>query len=391
MSPAYVHSSWCARERNAFLDITRDRVADGRIFLVSSLDVPVSERPAEFGDLIGFPFFVNDAETGVPRSLGDPDPAEPAFLKQIYGLSFRLANELTRLAKRSSAETSERAAAPNAGSVFVARSTDDLEDREDEVRNFLIQAGIAVPPRRQYMQTDAGSFEAAVRADLEPSKVFVQLLSTARGPETPFGGSKRLPFLQWEVAQKLGKKIVLWRDRTIDPSTVTNPEHRQLLDSAIACPIEELKRTIAEEVKREPPRPPVPQAGVMVFVDSEKGDQALAKEVGTALASQGISCYWSLNDGTIEEARKDLEANLLDCNGVVIVYGSGERTWVRERLRLGEKVLIRRANRPVLAICQGPPPKKGDLNLAVPDIQFMDCSAGFKPEALRSFVASLRV
>jgi hypothetical protein len=275
--------------------------------------------------------------------------------------------------------------------VFVARATDDLEDREEELRNYLTQAGISVAPRRQYMQADAASFEAAVRADLDGSKLFVQLLSTARGPEAPFDGVKRLPLLQWEVAERCGTKILLWRDRAVDPAGTTSAGHRKLLESAIACPIEEFKRTVAEEARRTPPPTPVRPSGVMVFVNSDSRDQAMALELGNALATQGVACYWPLDKGTPEEVRKDLEANLRDCDGVVIGYGSSEPYWVREQLRFGMKVFSsQRSARPALAIYQGPPPDKTKLGLLDPDMVFLDCSAGFDTGALRPFVSRLR-
>jgi hypothetical protein len=391
MSPAYLQSEWCARERNAFLDVARDRVADGRIFIVRSLDENLAERPAEFGDLTGYPFFVDDPRTGVQRSLGEADPSEPEFLTRIFGLSTYLARELNRLKGAHGAPSVLRqAAGGNGPRVFVARATDDLEDREEEFRNCLAQGGITAQPRRQYIQADAAAFEAAVRADLEASKLFVQLLSTARGPEAPFGGGKRLPLLQWEVAERIGKKMMLWRDRSIDPGTIANPDHRRLVESAIACPIEEFKQAVGAEARREPPPAPARTAGVMVFVDSELRDQSLARELGKALAGQGVACYWPLDKGSPEDVRKDLEANLRDCDGVVIVYGASEPSWVREQVRFGTKVFRQRSNRPALAICQGPPPDKSELGMLDPDMLFLDCSGGFVKEALRPFVERLR-
>jgi TIR domain len=392
MSPSYVNSYWCGRERNAFLELARDRVAAGRIFIVKSLDVPQTDRPLEFGDLIGYPFFVTDSDTGVPRSLGDLDPGEPAFLKQIYNLSYHLANELTRLTALADAPAVvPEAAVSDSPRVFVARATDDLEDREEELRNYLTQAGISVSPRRQYMQADATAFEAAVRADLDSSKLFIQLLSTARGAEAPFDGAKRLPLLQWEIAQRIGTKILLWRDRGIDPSATTHAEHRKLLESAIACPIEEFKRAVADEARRHPPPAPARPSGVMVFVNSDSRDQALALQLGNALAGEGVACYWPLDKGSPEEVRKDLEANLRDCDGVLIVYGSSEPYWVREQLRFGMKVFSsQRSSRPALGVFQGPPPDKTKLGLLDPEMIFLDCSGGFDTASLRPFVSRLR-
>jgi hypothetical protein len=391
MSPAYLSSQWCARERNAFLEVARDRVADGRIFIARCLDENLGDRPAEFGDLNGYEFFMKDPDTGVPRSLGDPDPNEPAFLRQIYNLSYHLAKQLARL-KSSAEPASTPAAAPAVQTtrVFVARTTDDLEEREDDLRNHLVQAGFSVSPRRQYLQPDMASFESAVRADLDPSKLFVQLLSAARGPETAFGGGKRLPLLQWDVARRAGKKMLLWRDRSVNLTDVASADHRTLLDSAIACPIEEFKRAVVDEGRREPPPPPARPSSVMVFVDSESRDQPLARELGRILAAQGVACYWPLEKGTPEEVRKDFESNLRDCDGVVIVYGASEPSWVREQLRFGTKVFRQRTNRPALAICQGPPPEKGELGMLDPDMLFLDCSGGLALDALRPFVDKLR-
>jgi hypothetical protein len=393
MSPAYLQSLWCALERNTFLEVARDRVADGRIFIVRCLDESVSERPREFGDLIGYEFFAKDPETGVPRSLGDPDPSEPAFLKQIYNLSYHLAKELARL-KSLHGGTDAPISSPAAQGprVFLARATDDLEDREEDLRNHLIQAGINVSPRRQYMQPDIASFESAVRADLDTSTLYVQLLGPARGPEMAFGGRKRLPLLQWEVAHRIGKKALLWRDRSVDVGSVSCVDHRTLLESAIACPIEEFKRTVVDETRREPTASRAERpSSVMVFVDSESRDQTLARELGQILARQGVACYWPLEKGSPEEVRKDLEANLRDCDGVVILYGASEPSWVREQVRFGTKVFRQRSNRPTLAICQGPPPEKGELGLLDPDMLYLDCSGGLAVEALRPFVDRLRV
>jgi TIR domain len=64
MSPSYVASEWCSRERNAFLGFARDCVADGRIFIVRCRDVDPFTIPPEFGDLIGFKFWTQDTDAG---------------------------------------------------------------------------------------------------------------------------------------------------------------------------------------------------------------------------------------------------------------------------------------------------------------------------------------
>src|SRR5262249_5595124 len=78
MSPSYIASQWCIRERNAFLGFARDCVADGRIFIVRCRAIDRLSLPPEFGDLIGFKFWTQDTDAGgVTRPLGLTNLKEP--------------------------------------------------------------------------------------------------------------------------------------------------------------------------------------------------------------------------------------------------------------------------------------------------------------------------
>jgi hypothetical protein len=45
MSPSYLRSDWCRRERNAFLSVVRNRVAKGSVFLVRARPVAHGDQP----------------------------------------------------------------------------------------------------------------------------------------------------------------------------------------------------------------------------------------------------------------------------------------------------------------------------------------------------------
>ena len=74
---------------------------------------------------------------------------------------------------------------------------------------------------------------------------------------------------------------------------------------------------------------------------------------------------------------QDLEANLIDCDGLVIVYGDIPGQWVREQLRLWRRILHRR-EKPLqaLAIYEGPPDPKTPLSMTLPKMQVLDCRRG---------------
>ena len=399
MSPSYVNSDWCGRERQAFLKVAQTRLAEGRVFIVRNLDVDRSSPryPAEFGDHDGRNFYVNDLELNAPRTL---DPQDTAFKKLIGALSNEMAKTLATLAAeqhRPPAPGGAAEAAP-AADIFLARSTDDLEDREEDLRNYLVQASLRVTPRRIYAQSSREDFESAVRAQLRGCRLFVQLLSASRGPEMPFETDRRLPALLHELGRASGIRTLCWRDRALKPETITDDEHRRLVEDAIACPIEEFKRRVVQEGKPEPPRSAgrVPHVSGYVFVDRDRDDRKLAEQVAQELQSQGVSVYFPLDTGTPEQIREDMERFLSGADGVLLVFGASELPSVREHLRRQTRVLSQRETAPAaLAVFEGPPGEREKLeqlrdSCRIPDMLVIDGSGGITAPQLAPFIERLR-
>ncbi len=95
--------------------------------------------------------------------------------------------------------------------------------------------------------------------------------------------------------------------------------------------------------------------------------------------------------GKSAEIREDLEQNLLECDGVIVVYGETPVTWVREQLRQCRKILSMR-ERPLkaLAVYVGPPEQKVPLDLRLRNMHIIDCRKGYKDDELISFIESLK-
>lgn len=392
MSPGYLHSEWCRRERTAFLDLVEDRVRGGNVFVVFAREVARRELPPEFGDLEGFRFWIQDAEARADRPLGVPDLTERAYISKLLQLSHDLKKQLESLRPSSGPGRVRAAASPGRQAVFVARSTEDLEDREDELKTYLSQAGISILPQTRYPQSSQDAFEAAMREDLACCKAFVQLLSGSRGREIEFPSKKRYPRLQHDIAALVGTPRLLWRDRSLDLEMVRDADHRALLESARACGLEEFKRAVSEECLRAAPEGSrASPLSVMVFVNADSRDRELAQAVGKALMQHQVECYFPLASGSPEAIRHDLEENLGNCDGVLLIYGASGADWVRSQLRQGRKVICQR-DRPLnaLGIYEGPPFAKEDLGVAIPNLVLLDCREGFDTAKLDQFVASLR-
>jgi hypothetical protein len=383
MSPGYLNSTWCASERDSFLSSLRDRVTQGSVFVVHQREVSRESIPPELRDLVGYSFFCREREAGPDRPLALADGQK--FMSKLYELSVGIQTQAQRL------KTPGLAAAPAGPFVFVARATEDLEDREDELRGYLSQAGLAVLPQKWYSQTDRALFEAAMKADLARSSVFVQLLSGSRGREMPFDATLRLAQLQNDIAAASGVPMLAWRDRSLDLTTV-RPAHLPLVERAQASGIEDFKRTVVELARKKPPSAVFPRRNIMVFVNADAPDRAMAEQVAMVLGESNIDCYTPLSEGPPDVIRKDLESALKSCDAMMLLYGETGANWVRRQLMEGRKILSQREQPPAaLAVVHGPPPEppKPALGAVIPNLTYLDCRTGLNRAVLRDFAAAL--
>jgi len=97
-----------------------------------------------------------------------------------------------------------------------------------------------------------------------------------------------------------------------------------------------------------------------------------------------------MREGRPDEIRQDLEANLLDCDGLIVVYGEITEQWVREQLRQWRKMLFRR-EKPLraLAVYEGPPSEKQRLGMKLPKMHVIDCRQGLQEEKVKGFLSAL--
>ena len=433
LSPGYLASEWCLREKDSFLARLEGRVREGsRIFIVERDKVDFEERPPQFSDLLGYRFWVQEGQGAPPRILGSPwpDPKNAQnlpYFDELTRLAANIADELKALRRAAEANatpapavtaptpataaastampsvtpsppaTAAGAAAslpaspPERPTVFLAEATDDLDADCDSLRRHFEQAGLAVFPRTWYPREPA-AYQQALDADLAKAKVFVQLLSALPGKRPP-GLPQGYVRLQHERAVAAGVAVLQWHSRDLDATAVADPEQRAFLqgETVMVVGLEELKREVVERASAVPEPPPAAAPSeALVFVDAEAGDAELATAVADQLAERGLACVLPLRAGSPAEVREDLEQNLLFCDALVVVWGTIGSRWVRDQLLVWRKVAWKR-ERPlkVLAVLQGPPAEKEPLGLAVPHLQVIDCRGGLDARALGPLVEAL--
>ncbi|MBV9248934.1 MAG: toll/interleukin-1 receptor domain-containing protein [Acetobacteraceae bacterium] len=407
LSPGYIASEWCRNERDAFLGIVSER--EDRTVLVAELErMDEVRRPAELSDLNPFRFWAErSGPRGSARRLGfpRPHPEDREYYDRIDDLAREIFGELKRIASgphllaapaaTPHAGPMQTAAGPKSvsanGSVFLAQVTDDLDSDRNGVRRYLEQAGINVAPKGWY-SLDPNAFRKAAMGDIAEADLFVQLLSEIPGkrpPDLPEGYLQ----LQLQIALEMNKPVLQWRSPRINLTEIEDESHRALLDreTVQAEGIEEFKQSIKrrlDALRRPPSTRRQPEA--FVFVDMDSVDRSLAEELCDILYRHGAGYILQSDTPDPGEYRRELEENLSQCDGLVVVYGSTTVNWVKNALLGCRKALATRPSLPTLAVFEGPPAPKDRLPIKLPNMMVLNCHNGVDEDAIDRFLASIR-
>lgn len=394
LSPGFLESEWCRRETNSFLGFVKDKFRESsRLFVVECARLDENDRPTEFKDLKGYRFWFQPPGRMTPRVLGlpRPDPTDESgklYYDRLGDLSHELATELKQL--KAGSKNQKRLPSRT---IYLAEVTDDLDPFRDELGRYLEQSDVYCLPDRRYPRDDPEDYKRELHKDLAKSSLFVQLLSEFPGklrpPELPRGYLG----LQFDEAKSLGLPILRWRKKELDLDSINDPLHRAMLGSETvqAVSIEEFKRAV-RDFKPPDAEPATPRLGALVFVDAEKNDLALAREICNVLEEHGGGYVLPLSTGEPSEIRKDLEANLVECDALIILYGEASVAWVREQMMQCRKALAKRSTMlQALAIYMGPPTDKPPVDIKLPGVELrvLDCRAGFQRASLASFLDKL--
>ena len=399
LSPAYLSSEWCRRERDAFLTrIEGFKQQGASIFVIEKEKIQAEDWPAELRDLKGYPFWqIDPLDNERMRTLGYPcpnptTPDDRNYYKMILDLSDDLVKELKQIKNARDTAPPERihTAEPTGQRIFLAEVTDDLEQRRQEVRRFLEQHGFKVVPEVFYGY-EPGHFREAMQADLAGCRLFVQLLSEFAGKKLP-GAEQGFPSLQHEIAAEQGLTVFQWRALELDFDKA-EPSQLELLGkpSVIAEPIEHFKARLVRKATEKPAPTPPPSSGHIVFVNFRDEDKELATQVKSIADQMGLGYALPLRRGRPSEIRRDMERKLIESDAIMVLYGVAPETWVHEQLLNYNKLAWKRDRPGIgLALCEFPPPEKEELGMKLPGMEFLDCRAGIDPQVIRRFLEPLQ-
>jgi hypothetical protein len=412
VSPGYLGSAWCGREREAFGAAVRDRVAAGsRIFRVESDEVELADLPSSFRETLGYKFWVRDRDQRAARTLGLPtpipsDPNGRLYFDRLLDLAQDLADVLKRL--RAEAQTAlpgpltpeagaMRAPSPASPAILLAETTDDLDPQREELRRYVIQAGVQVLPESFYPRDSVESFRDQLRADLTRAALFVQLLSEVSGRK-PEGVAAGFPGVQYDEACAASVEAMRWRPGGLPLERIAQrePAYARLLTGADVreCGFEEFKKAVVDRVTRPAPAPPRPAAanGFQIFVNADLADREDAARLCRFLDQEGEYWIQPNHDADPARGRRSLEAALAACDALLLLYGRTDPDWVTAQIIQARRALSAR-DAPVggMAIVELPPEAKDAVaGTSLRGVRRLDCRHGLDPAVMRQFLSELR-
>ena len=433
VSPRYVRSEWTLRELKEFWEAAERQGGIGvqdraRVFKVIKTPVPLERTPLELQGLLGYEFFTVDPNTGKVRELDEVFGPEAhrdfwlklddlahdlcALLEELESRTTEEGEEPVTRARPTSSILSSPQGRPDRPAVFLAYATSDLRDERDALQRELQQHGFPVLPDQAFPLV-ADEAEAMIRESLARSRMSIHLIGKNYGI-VPEGGMQSLVELQHDLATERSRQggfsRLLWIPRELQ---VEDPRQLRVIDDIRMDPrikedadvletwFEDLRTVAMDWLEREVTRgtpsaaaPDLPRTALTdgvpphLYIMAEQRDSERILPWVDPLFEEGFEVQCPVFDGDEAELREYHEENLITCDGVLILYGSGNEIWVRRKLREIQKSpgYGRTKPLPVTAVCLLGPPSPEKDRFRTHEAMVMPQWEGYERGPLEAFI-----
>lgn len=426
LTPRYLVSEWCTRERDVFVSHAKASQNwlignKARFFKVIKTPVPFQQHPESVRDLLGYEFYKIDQETQRPKEL-TPEAGlelERAYWSKIDDLAYDIAGMLDQLEsmqpKKSSvtvpditAESSKTEEVQNDKdkTVFLAETSYDLHDTRDALKRDLMQNGFQVLP----METPpliVDKITEAVTRELSKSRLSVHMVGKNYGV-VPEGTTSSVPVLQSGASVERAQSGKLQRMIWIPPGVEIDDERQQgfleylynddkvhIGTDMLETPLEEFKLSLYEKLTT-PDEPEVEsEAGdelIYIYIICEPRDLEAIAPLEDFLYNQGFEVITPVFDGDEAQVREDHLENLKTVDAVIFFYGAGNELWLRAKLRESQKIAGYGREKPMRAkavYVAGPPNPRKD-RYRTREAAVIKTTTGFDASLLAEFCNQLR-
>lgn len=351
ISPRYLESQKCLSELKEFYAIASKKGGvqvnnKWRIFKVIKTPVPSGYHPPEIEGILGYEFFEIGSDGHFREfNLDKKSPSYYQFLERFEDVAQDLCQVIKSLEGGISIANvvpTEKLSRPEGNTVYLAKTTSDLNPVRDNIRRDLEMHGFRVLPEEELPLDQR--FREVVKENLKKSQLAVLLAGDKYGL-VPEDEEHSVPNLQYELCMEAGLPCLIWIPQNLSIGDVRQQSFLEMMKSqAPNHEISEILNTELEDFKthlmdtlagletsspidmEKEERPP------RVYLIYDKTDAEVAAVIDDHLYNLGFEVLKPLFEGTEEELREMHKDNLRTCDAALIYYGFGSEFWLNAKI-----------------------------------------------------------
>jgi serine/threonine protein kinase len=360
VSPAFLRAENCQRLVEDFSQATESSgglTVDSLSRILKVVKTPVADDGipidlrSRIGNLMAFEFFEQAPNRSAVVEFDErfgPE-AHQKYFQRVYDMAQQLWSVVQPLQQRSGKLQSSVVATENGQTVFLANSTSDLQPEVDKIRRELVGRGHSVVPNR-VLATIGHELEPQVLSYLEESDLSIHLVGASYGM-VPEGSDESIVAIQNRLAAdratESGLERVVWIPRDIQ---ISDNRQQTFLEELKTSPAmhagaeiiqdnyTELKEFVLDRLKKPSAEEDTPGSqsvdGVQrIYLICDKQDEEAIEPLEDHLFDQGFEVTSPDFEADEEESLELHRQTLVDCDAVIIYYGSVRKAWVEIKLR----------------------------------------------------------
>lgn len=347
LTPAYTRSEWCVRELLAFCEASSRQPLPNnksRVFKVLKTPVPPERQPQPVQSSLGFRFYSEHPETGVPRELRLKIDGElqQEFLERLADLAYHVAEAL-----RHFESSTPRDIVHEPERVYLAEPSSDQRAAHDRVRRDLLEHGYKVLPERD-LPDECGALEAYLDEAIASCSLSIHIVGsnygvvpdcTDRSRVAIQAERARLHAHQGDLARLIwlpaGLEVSDPRQREFVQTLRTDPEMTSHGSDLLEGSIEDLLTQVHRTLAARQPTGAAPDDDELpsVYLICDRGDTEHVGTISDVLAEHG--CVVNLPEFDADEAdfREYDREMLRSCDAAIVYYKSANRHWLDQKLQ----------------------------------------------------------
>ena len=410
LSPNYLTSDWCQKERYAFCRIAEQRggLSAGnrsRLVKVVKTHVPREQHPAELQDSGGFDFYQIDQATKEPVDFR-PETQAAQFIQKVESLARGIKRLIDHLQPLPAAE-----APPVEKTIYLAEASPDLEDDRERVKSDLLLKGYYVLPDEDLpAKAPAPDTEAKVRGYLSRCRMSVHFIGAIYGRIPAMAKGRSIVRIQHELALERGNdpqfKRLIWMPNGLkeveaeqqefikyfreDPDVLRGAElvqgNRETLKTAILEPLKPKAKPKTPKTNRHGDQSPA-----RVYLVYDESDYPETRPIRGYLLEQQLEVLRPVGKTKPQDFEEHKELLLL-ADAVMVYYGRTNDPWAWQKLRELQKLPGYGRQRPLLAkaFYLSAPPTDDKDDFITNEAMVIKGYEGFRPELLAEFIDQIK-